>query len=86
MSFGTQMVAVSGTHTGLLGIIHENWHAALDMLDLYRFGIGLMDFAGPSPEYDTLYYAPSAWQKLHWGWIEPTVVVRDGFYDIPLAY
>jgi M6 family metalloprotease-like protein len=79
VGFGSQTVATDGTHTALGTIIHENGHAALDTLDLYRFGIGSMDFAATGG-------APSAWQKLHWGWIEPTVVVRDGFYDIPLAY
>jgi M6 family metalloprotease-like protein len=85
VSFGPQTVATNGTHTALITIIHENGHAALDMLDLYRFGIGKMDFAGPGG-LDTEFYAPSAWQKLHWGWIAPTVVVRDGYYDIPLTY
>ena len=23
---------------------------------------------------------------MHWGWVEPTVVVRDGFYDVRQAY
>ena len=84
VSFTPQMVATNGTHTALITIIHENGHAALGMLDLYRFGIGKMDFAGAGGA-DGEFHGPSAWQKLHWGWIEPTVVVRDGFYDIPLT-
>lgn len=30
-------------------------------------------------------WAPSAWWKLHLGWIRPTVVTRDGYYDVRQA-
>ena len=78
-------VAMNGTHTAMITIIHENGHQLLNMLDLYRFGVGKFDFAGPGGS-DTEFYAPSGWQKMHWGWVEPTVVVRDGFYDVRQAY
>ena len=40
-----QLVAMNGTHTSLITIIHENGHAALNMDDLYRFAVGKFDIA-----------------------------------------
>lgn len=72
---------------------HELAHISLDMLDLYGFGVGALDVGAASngcPTLPTCVTSETSWQvcgwsKLHWGWIEPTVVTRDGFYDVPVA-
>jgi len=79
-----QVVAMDGTHTSLITIIHENGHAALNMDDLYRFAIGKFDLAGPGG-FDDEFYGFTAWQKMHLGWIAPQVVERDGYYDVRRA-
>lgn len=84
VALGGLWAAMTGTHTALITIIHENGHAALHMDDLYIYGVGKLDFAGPGGS-EGEFYGPSAWQKMHWGWIVPTVVVRDGYYDMDSA-
>lgn len=85
-SVGGLSVAMNNTATNLMTIIHENAHAATDMPDLYGFGVGKLDIAGPTcGSADGVLWASSAWQKLHWGWITPTVVDRDGYYEVRRA-
>jgi M6 family metalloprotease-like protein len=74
-----------GTHTALITIIHENVHAVLHAIDLYGFGVGKFDPVSVGGD-DTEFYLPTAWQKMHWGWIAPTVVVGDGFYNVGPAW
>lgn len=79
-------VAMNNTATNLITIIHENAHAAADMEDLYGFDVGNFDIgAGTCGLADTTLFAPNAWHKMHWGWISPTVVTQDGYYDIRRA-
>lgn len=79
-------VAMNNTATNLITIIHENAHVTMDMVDLYGWDVGSLDLGGTTcgPPDMTL-FAPSAWHKLHWGWITPTVVDEDGFYEIRRA-
>lgn len=79
-------VAMTNTSTNLLTIVHENAHMLAGMPDLYGFGVGRLDLGGPTGGgADTKYFAPSAYQKMHWGWITPTVVTKDGFYEVRRA-
>ncbi|MFI7575924.1 hypothetical protein [Micromonospora sp. NPDC049497] len=80
------LVPLVNTATNLITIIHENGHALTDMADLYGFGAGRLDFAGPTCGLpDTSLFAPNSWTKMHLGWITPTVVEADGFYDLRRA-
>lgn len=79
-------VPLVNTATNLITIIHENGHALTDMADLYGFGAGRLDFAGPTCNLpDTTLFAPNSWTKMHLGWTTPAVVETDGFYDIRRA-
>jgi M6 family metalloprotease-like protein len=71
------------TATNLITIIHENGHALTQMADLYGFGAGRLDFAGPTCSLsDATLFAPNSWTKMHLGWITPTVVDADGYYNV----
>jgi M6 family metalloprotease-like protein len=84
--FGGILVAMNNTATNLITIIHENGHVALGMKDLYGFQVGSLDIAAATCSFqDTTLFAPNAWHKLHWGWITPTVVTQDGFYEVRRA-
>jgi M6 family metalloprotease-like protein len=85
ITLGGLSAAMTNTSTNLVTIVHENAHVLFDMPDLYGFGVGRLDLAGPTGGADQTIFAPSAWQKLHLGWIQPTVVTRDGFYEIRRA-
>ena len=67
-------MALDGTATNLITIIHETGHAGFGMRDLYGFGVGSFDISGPTcGAGDATLFRTSSWQKLHWGWITPTV-------------
>lgn len=77
-------LALDGTATNLITIIHETGHTALGMRDLYGFGVGALDISGPTcGAGDATLFRSSSWHKLHWGWITPNVVSRDGFVNVP---
>ena len=90
-ALGSLRVAMTNTSTNLITIIHENAHVALGMKDLYGFDVGGLDIGASTcepdgvPPNDGSLFAPNAWHKLHWGWITPTVVTQDGFYDVRRA-
>ena len=76
----------SAAQTNVITIAHEIAHQALDARDLYGFGVGALDLFGPTcGPPDTTTFDFSAWQKLHLGWLQPTVVTRDGYYSVPRA-
>jgi M6 family metalloprotease-like protein len=80
------MVGVdAGTDTNLMTIVHEIGHAAFDMPDTRLFPIGeRTDLGGNTCHIpDHLFFEPNAWQAMHLGWVEPTVVTRSGFYEVP---
>ena len=77
-------MALDGTDTNLMTIIHETGHTAFGMRDLYGFGVGSFDISGPTcGAADSSFMRTSSWQKLHWGWITPNVVDHDGFVNVP---
>jgi M6 family metalloprotease-like protein len=81
-------VAQITTTTNLITAIHEAWHAMwwTSRTDIYNFGMGSLDISGPTCNSDDdLLFGTAAWMKLHLGWITPTVVTRDGYYDIRQA-
>ncbi|MDF1556208.1 MAG: hypothetical protein P1P84_24270 [Deferrisomatales bacterium] len=80
-------VAMGATAANFMTWIHEITHTTLHLVDLYAFPVGALDVAGPTlgiPDGET--FCACAWSKLHWGWAAPTVVTRDGYYQVPLAY
>lgn len=79
-------VSMNNTATNLITIIHENAHVAIDLQDLYGFDVARFDLGAATCGLNSAtLFAPSAWHKLHWGWISPTVVTRDGYYDVRRA-
>jgi M6 family metalloprotease-like protein len=77
-----------GLHaTNRISWVHEIGHVVVDLLDLYYNNqVEGLDPGGTTGGTDTTSFSASAWSKVHWGWIQPTVITRDGFYDVPLAY
>lgn len=84
--FGTDdLVGVdAGTDTNLITLIHEIGHTAFDMPDTYFWDTARFDLgAGTSGFDDTVFFHNSAWQAMHLGWAEPTVVTQSGYYEVP---
>ena len=80
------VLPMTNTATNLITVIHENAHALVNMVDLYGFDVGRLDLGSfTCGDPNEKLFAPSAWHKLHWGWITPTVVSKDGYYDIRRA-
>ena len=84
----------SDSNTNIITLAHELGHQALDAYDLYGYGVGSFDLFGPTcgpadtsspPPDDTTMFEFNAWQKTHLGWITPTVVDKDGYYDVKRA-
>ncbi|MFN2471241.1 MAG: hypothetical protein ABR583_09710 [Gaiellaceae bacterium] len=77
---GTDTAA--GTIANLTTIMHETGHLIFNMPDLYDYGVGGLDLAGPTCGAAESFRRTSVWQKMHIGWRYPTVVVEDGYYNI----
>ena len=79
------IVAVVGGNANLITTIHETGHALVPR-DFYGFGVGRLDLYGPtcSPTSTPL-FGVDAYLKVHLGWVDPTVVTRDGYYTVPRA-
>jgi len=75
-----------GGGINLVTPIHEVAHAALDLPDLYTSGVGQLDTMGgvqcSGEDTTSRLWELSSWQKLHLGWIAPTVVTTDGYYSV----
>jgi len=86
LDISTLGVALATTATNRLTINHELGHAMLGSPDLYGFGSGSLSLAGPTiGAPDSLMFDWDPWDILHWGWITPQIVIRDGWYDVPTA-
>jgi len=70
------------TLTNTITHIHEISHQALDHND-HQYSAGRLDITGATcgPATTTI-WDYNAWHKLHLGWVTPTVVTKDGFYDV----
>ncbi|MFN2594728.1 MAG: hypothetical protein ABR579_07565 [Actinomycetota bacterium] len=79
-------IAGGTSATDLITHIHEIGHSMLHMRDMYGFGPGSFDITGPTCGYnDSTFFGINAWQKMNWGWINPTVVTADGYYNVQRA-
>jgi hypothetical protein len=77
---------MDGTDSNLMTIILVTAPVAFDMRDLYGFGVGSFDISGPTCGYaDTVLFRTSTWQKVLLDWINPIVVVQDGYYNVARA-
>jgi M6 family metalloprotease-like protein len=56
--------------------VHELMHALYEAPDLYGFGVGSFDVLGPTVG-GPMWFAPSAWTRMHLGWLTPQVATRD---------
>lgn len=85
-----QAAAFIGSGTNLRTWIHEIAHVAFGLSDFYGQGVGSADIMGPTAaaddktlDSDDEFFLPSTWHAMHLGWLHPTVVSRDGYYDVP---
>jgi M6 family metalloprotease-like protein len=79
-------IPIIGSGANLVTLIHETAHAVLDTIDLYTTGVGQLDLMGgaqcTSNDTTTRLWELNAWHKTHLGWIVPTIVTSDGYYDV----
>jgi M6 family metalloprotease-like protein len=68
----------------LITQIHELAHASLAFPDFYTVGVGQLDLMGGAQcsGDDSRLWELSSWSKMHLGWIKPTVVTSDGYYNV----
>jgi M6 family metalloprotease-like protein len=79
-------VGLVSTATNLSTSAHELGHVMLGSPDLYGWGAGSLSLAGPTIGFGDFMFDWDPWDKIHWGWIEPSVVTGDGWYSIPTAH
>jgi hypothetical protein len=71
------------TLTNTMTLVHELGHQALAVDDLYIIGMGPYAIgAGTCSANQDVYFFPNAYERVHWGWDEPFVVTKDGFYSV----
>ncbi len=79
-------VSLNTTLTNLMTLVHEVGHQTTHMRDLYGFGVGSWALSGPTcGAPDNLQFGPNGWEKVHFGWGTPNVIVQDGYYDVANA-
>ncbi|TDO44054.1 M6 family metalloprotease-like protein [Kribbella sp. VKM Ac-2527] len=79
-------VSLNTTLTNLMTLVHEVGHQTTHMRDLYGFGVGAWALSGPTcGPPDTTLFGPNGFEKVHFGWGTPNVVVQDGYYDVANA-
>jgi M6 family metalloprotease-like protein len=70
------------TLTNTITHIHETSHQALGHND-HQYSAGRLDVSGPTCGLaNTAFWDYNSWHKLHFGWTTPTVVSKDGYYDV----
>jgi M6 family metalloprotease-like protein len=70
------------TLTNTITNIHEISHQALYHND-HQYSAGRLDVSGATCGYaNTSFWDYNSWHKLHFGWVTPTVVSKDGYYDV----
>lgn len=78
---GNSRVAFGASSVNKITYIHELGHEALGELD-HSYVTGRLDLMGPTCSSTEWSWDHNAWHKLHLGWVVPTVVVKDGYYDV----
>lgn len=73
------------TATNLMTTAHEVSHQALHAEDNDYWRWGGFDLHGYTIGRAGLHRHYTAWHKMHFGWVRPTVVERDGYYDVGRA-
>lgn len=71
------------TLTNTITNIHEISHQALGHND-HGYSAGTLDITGPTcpgGTPNTWAWDYNSWHKLHFGWIAPIIVTKDGYYD-----
>jgi M6 family metalloprotease-like protein len=77
---------VEGGHLmNVLTFAHEIAHQHMGMTDFYGYGAASYDIAGPTCGGADRFSMPNAWHRLHWGWIPPITVTRDGYFEVSAA-
>lgn len=84
LDYAVNSVALMGSDANLITIIHENSHSSLQAIDLYTIGVGQLDLMGgvQCSGGDTRLWELNSWHKMHLGWITPTIVTSDGYYNV----
>ncbi len=70
------------TLTNQMTLAHELAHLVLGTVD-NSYIPGRFDILGPTcggPRFS--FWLPNSYNALHWGWVNPTVVARDGYYNV----
>ena len=70
------------TLTNQMTLAHELAHLVLGTVD-NSYIPGRLDILGPTcggPRFN--FWLPNSYNALHWGWANPTVVTRDGYYNV----
>ncbi|MFC7587846.1 hypothetical protein ACFQYP_32320 [Nonomuraea antimicrobica] len=63
---------------------HEMMHAAFGLdRDFHGYPIHGFDVMGNTCSDGEWYVELNSWHKMHLGWAKPTIVTRDGYYDVP---
>lgn len=74
--------SAGSTLTNTITHIHEVSHQALGHND-GSYQSGRLDVSGPTCGLpNTSFWDYNSWHKLHFGWTTPTVVSKDGYYDV----
>ncbi|GIH29294.1 hypothetical protein Aph01nite_76040 [Acrocarpospora phusangensis] len=63
---------------------HEMLHTAFGLArDFHGYPINGFDLAGGTISPYEWYVELGSWHKMHLGWANPTIVTRDGYYQVP---
>jgi M6 family metalloprotease-like protein len=82
MDLSTHSESGGVTATNPITFAHEISHQAFDITDFDYFE-GSFDLHGATCGVpDDAFWSYDSWKKLHFGWIKPRIVVKDGYYDI----
>ncbi|MCY7416931.1 MAG: hypothetical protein LH650_00275 [Chloroflexi bacterium] len=84
VSLDGMLVGLANSATNMMSVIHEVMHVAFGMpRDWYQFGIDGYDVMAATISDAEFLEGVSSWNAMHLGWTRPTVITRDGYYDLP---
>jgi M6 family metalloprotease-like protein len=92
VDLGNRTWSGSTTTSNAMTAVHELSHQAFGAIDPPDYSWGSFDVHGPTcippaagGAIDQSFWGFDSWEKLHLGWIHPTVVTRDGWYAVRRA-